>query len=405
MVPSKNQQILLIIPNLGMGGAQRSFVKLADWLSEDYSINIVTFDNSFENVYPVKAPIHYLGKASNQDIRNKIFNFRRRIKKLRQLKMELKPAVCISFLEGADYLNILSDTGEKKIISIRGSKKYDPHIEGIAGFVRRKILIPLLYKKADKIVTASLGLQKEIAETYPALKRNLVTIPNGYSLRTTVQPKSHHSYFILGWAGRFGDEKGLLDFIEVFNECYDRDASFRMLLIGKGPLQSDIKAYFSAKGKTCNVLSRVPEKADFAAADVVICDPGESYEQALSLSDLFLLTSPSEGFPNVLVEAMNLGIAAVSTDCKWGPREILAPELDYFTRLDYPHYGSCGILLPLLSGNETGKKQWVETILFLKNNPDVVKDFAHKGFEGIQRFHQNIIKEEWLRLVEGFVKN
>ena len=40
------RKVMLIIPNLGMGGAQRSFIKLANWLVEKYQVVVVVFDDA-----------------------------------------------------------------------------------------------------------------------------------------------------------------------------------------------------------------------------------------------------------------------------------------------------------------------------------------------------------------------
>ncbi|MFC7670061.1 hypothetical protein ACFQT0_23840 [Hymenobacter humi] len=68
----------------------------------------------------------------------KLQNFQRRISGLRQLRERLRPAVVISHLEGADYVNLLSGGPGKTILCVHGSKLHDANIRGRrAGYVKR----------------------------------------------------------------------------------------------------------------------------------------------------------------------------------------------------------------------------------------------------------------------------
>jgi glycosyltransferase involved in cell wall biosynthesis len=393
-------KVLMIIPNLGMGGAQRSFIKLANWLSEQHLVTVVVFDQKFENIYPTSAAIHFLGKPSGNNVISKGINFFYRLNKLRKIKRRLQPDISISFLEGADYLNMITGAGEKKIISIRGSKKYDPHIKGIQGTIRKKFLIPFFYRKADRIVTASIGLANEISEEYPSLKDKLDIIPNGYLISNALPTKHQIPYFILGWSGRFGDEKGLTECIEIFKRCHDENNSFRLLLLGKGPLQNRVESYFLNNKKRIISCGQLHENI-FASFEVVVCNTDSQYEQILGLSDLFLLTSPSEGFPNVIIDAMQLGIPILSTDCRWGPREILAPSIDYSRKLSYPYYGQYGVLLPVLNANDgSAISTWVRTVLSLKDDAEKLSQYQEKSAQGSRLYDQSVIKHKWFDLLQ-----
>jgi glycosyltransferase involved in cell wall biosynthesis len=85
--------------------------------------------------------------------------------------------------------------------------------------------------------------------------------------------------------------------------------SARLVIFGYGPLEAELRAYAEELGVSGSVL--MPGYVN---------DPAACY----AVADLFVLSSTTEGFGNVLIEAMAAGVPVVSTDAPHGPREILA---------------------------------------------------------------------------------
>jgi glycosyltransferase involved in cell wall biosynthesis len=81
------------------------------------------------------------------------------------------------------------------------------------------------------------------------------------------------------------------------------------MLLGEGQLRPELEALAQAEGVSDQVL--LPG---------FTTEPWPFYASA----DLFALSSNTEGYPLVLIEAMRAGLTIVSTNCESGPDEILA---------------------------------------------------------------------------------
>lgn len=103
---------------------------------------------------------------------------------------------------------------------------------------------------------------------------------------------------LIGFAGSFNYQKDPLFLLEVFHEVYKLDASYKLLMLGKGKLFED-------------VLQKVKE---YKLENAVMCVGSKSnvneYMQAM---DLFLLPSRFEGFGIVLLEAQAAGLRCITS--------------------------------------------------------------------------------------------
>ena len=98
----KKKKILLIIPEMMMGGAQRSLSKLSIEFSNDYTVWLVIFNRNENIAYSYGGELISLDVESGEGLFNKIKFFIHRVNRLRKLKKDLSIDVSISFLEGAD---------------------------------------------------------------------------------------------------------------------------------------------------------------------------------------------------------------------------------------------------------------------------------------------------------------
>lgn len=179
-----------------------------------------------------------------------------------------------------------------------------------------KLSIRHSFRRADMVIVNSVGVQEDLLRTVHVSPENVRLIRN-----STVSPMieamasepvadswlNQSAEPTIVAAGRLRKVKDFETLIRAFHLVNDARPC-RLLILGDGPERVPLE-------KLVNSL-RLEYAVRFAGQ---IANPYPFFKRA----QLLVLSSRSEGSPNVLIEALALGVPVVSTDCRNGPREIL----------------------------------------------------------------------------------
>lgn len=399
------KRVILIIPNLDFGGAQTSLSRLT-WLLRPFcNLLIVAFNK--EKMAPIAygAPIVDLNVPASKSYFGKIINFIKRVYRLRKLKIKFNPDVAISFLEGADYVNLLSSINEQIFFYVHGSKLYDKNIVGLIGILRRRILIPLFYRGPNKILVVNKRIADELKANYNLTSQIFEEFPNIYdfdairqlameSLESSLNVFFHH-YKVICISGRISPEKGIDKFVAILPLLFEKHTDARVVLIGDGPDTDLVKRTLTS----CNIIFKsFNSNVHRIENDVKVLFMGykKNPYKYLGRSQLLVLPSLNEGMPNTLVEAMGLGIPVLAADCPYGPRELLSSEKK---DLSWPEFAPYGVLAPVLL-NKSVDHFWLEALEVLLTDDSLRKKYIESGILRSQEFSQEKMVNKWRELLK-----
>ena len=367
----QNQKKIFLISNtLSAGGAERMLLNLASELSQipSFSITFITTSGHTPSFFNVPEGIKHisLSSAHTKNIALHILQFIKKTFKLRQLfQKQNAEIIVISFLENINILNIISTLGlrAKSIISIRNHPQY----KSVPFWI--KLLRRLFYPVAETLVVQTESIKKWCTDR--KLNKNIIVIPNFLSHefdQMKLSPKLTNEdlpYFFS--IGRLHEQKGFDTLLEAIAILLQKGLQAKCKIIGTGPQLDNLKIKISKLHLNEIVTIIAP-----------IRDAKLLYQQG----NIFILSSKYEGFPNVLLEAMSMGIPVISTNCPSGPSEIIENNIN-------------GILVPV-----NDPQSMALAMEKLISDPELCLKLAKEATKVSIRYHRSSIIKMWIDCIK-----
>lgn len=313
------RRIVFHVPSLRGGGAERVFVLMANEMARrGHEVTLFTWNGEGPNAALRDDDVHLvdLGMPIRGDGFGKPATIGGLVRSAGFYR-RLKPDAVFSAPEFANLITALA-------LNLGLSKaKFFPSFHAAAsipsndfGSKLAVLLSGLVAARASKAVAVSAGVGRDIAARgVPAGKVVVINNPlppaigrPGQTYPWQVDIAALGDGPVIATAGRLVGVKDHKTLLRGFAELLETRPA-RLVIFGDGPLLGELREETEAIGIASRVL--------FAG---YVNDPAACY----AVADLFALSSTSEGFGNVLIEAMAAGVPVISTDAPHGPREILA---------------------------------------------------------------------------------
>jgi len=299
-------KIIHLINSLKKGGAEGALYRLSNFHKKKYkkNINIIIITLIGDGFYDFELKKKGI-KIFNLNLNSKsnIFNFIKKILKLRKFIKEENPDIIQSWMYHSNFVTLF--LGKKfyhKIfwnirhgkLNIKITKISTIVISIICGIFSRIVPHKIIYCSKESIVF------HEKNHFYTSIKTRLIY--NGYSDRLYYpnnnfrkkfrkKNKIKNQDFIIGFAGRYAKQKNIPTLLDAFSIAVKNFDNIYLYMVGKN-------INFSNRELTEAVTNLKIEKKVF------FLDEQKNLLEFYNGIDLLALTSTSESFPNVIAESM-----------------------------------------------------------------------------------------------------
>lgn len=358
-------KLLFMITALHYSGAPKMLTTVANWFAESgEDVTVCTYFKADAN------------QMLHENVKFECLNIQRSGNKIKRILTQYlgikdsiykyvvsqKPDVFITFGD------IFSTMALKKIrkagICTVVSERADPSGDDLISKYRRHA-----FKNASGYVFQTEGAKKCFDED---IQSRGYVIPNPVNVSDVeCLPYEERKKKIVS-VGRFEFKQKRQDvLIKAFAKVYEKHPDYELYLYGDG---EDME--------TANVLA---QETDAKAA---IFFPGavRPAEKYIKDASILVLSSDYEGIPNAVIEAMNMKIPVISTDCSPGGARLLLGEDEF------------GYIVP--KGDDIAM---AEKINYVIEHPDEAREKSDKAKDSLSRFESSKIAKLWITAIDEIV--
>lgn len=294
------EKIVIVTRNMLGGGAERVIAQLSNYfIDRGKSCKIITLEKE-DVFYTLNPQISVLPIGLKHD--NKLLDKFLRYRTVRKMVLQEQPDLVLSFPEEIGIYVILALLGTK--IPVYVSERNNPWVMPDVKITR--VLRTLMYPFATGLI-----FQTRMAMSFfpESIQRKGVVLSNPIDAqRIPEQYRGTRENVIVG-AGRLSKQKNFPLLLKAFAAFSPAHPEYRLRIFGEGELRQEL----TDLAKSLNIA----DKTEFPGRTTALLEKMNS-------AAMFVLSSDYEGSPNVLLEAMCMGMPVVSTACpSGGPEEVI----------------------------------------------------------------------------------
>ena len=375
------KKVSILSLHLGYGGIEKCVVTLANTLCSKYEVEIAVcyklYDKPAFNI-DERVKIKYL----NKDLKPNINEFRKYLKCKRFIKvfkegikglrgLYRRKKTMVEYIMNSDSDVIISTRDifnywvgtyvPKKVLKIGWEHNHFHENYKYANNVSRSA------RKLDYLVLVSSELQKFYAKELANTKCMCIYIPN--SIENIPEKKSELTEKRLISVGRLSKEKGYIDLLKLYKRLIKDYPDWKLDIVGDGVERENLEEFISK--------NNLEEKVTLHGFQ------GKEYiDKLLNKSSIYLMTSLTESFGIVLIEAMSHGVPCIAYDSAEGAKEII-------------NSGENGYLIK----NRNMEAMITKIEDLIRNKEERIR-IGKQARDSVKKYTSDIVLEEWLTLIE-----
>ncbi len=366
--------------HLNYGGIEKSIAALANILCEDYNVEIACcYKLLNEPAFSIdrRVKIKYLlpDMAPNRDVFKKklkdkkfISAFKEGLYSVKVLRYRKKEMVSYIKNSNADIIiatrdifdEWLGEYGPSKALKIGWEHNHYHNDFKYAKSIVRSVT------NLDYLVLVSKELKTFYSKSLVNSKCKCVYIPN--VIDDLPKRKSSLNEKRLVSVGRLSSEKGFIDLLKIFNSLLKKHSDWKLDIIGDGSERENLESFINEHELNDSVTLHGFQNKDYIA-------------KVFRNSSIYVMTSFTESFGIVLIEAMSYGIPCVAFDSAEGAREIIDS-------------GSNGLLVKSRSF-----LAMVRAIEKLMDNKEMRIKFGSQARNDSKKYTSSVVSEYWFDLL------